>query len=150
MASFSTLWRNHAGSGYVCDQSVFANQCAMRMGQALDDSNVDFPRTGLRTCVGYNRSRFADHAPGHIRSAQQLANVFKNNPTLLGGTTTYQKFSGTMNDNLSTLKNVNGMIFILNGWDSTDHIDLWNGTSLKGGNSSYFGRGAEVWFWNIA
>ena len=121
----------------------------MRMGQALDDSGVVFSRSGLRTCVGYNRRRFAEHAPGHIRSAQQLANLFKKKPTLLNASTTFQVFSGNMNDNMKTLKTLKGMLFILNGWDRTDHIDLSNGSTLKGGYISYFSKGSEIWFWNI-
>lgn len=149
MASFTTLWQNHVGHDFVCDENVFSNQCAMRVGQALDDSSVTYSRTGLRTCVGYNRRRFADHAPGHVRSAQQLANLFERSPQLISSSTTFQRFSGTMNDNMDTLKSLRGMLFILNGWGRTDHIDFWNGSVLKGGFRSFFSRGSEVWFWSV-
>lgn len=40
MATFATIWKNHVGRGYVCDRIVFGNQCAMRMGEALEKSGV--------------------------------------------------------------------------------------------------------------
>lgn len=42
-----------------------------------------------------------------------------------------------------------GIVFIKNGWGPTDHIDVWNGTLMKGGSDLYFARGTEVWFWEI-
>lgn len=42
-----------------------------------------------------------------------------------------------------------GIVFIKNGWGSTDHIDVWNGTSMKGGSSDCFTYGQEVWLWEL-
>ena len=75
MAKFSTIWSNHVGRGYVCDQATFANQCAMRMGQALEDSNISLHKLTLKRCSHYSK-KFKTHNPGHVRSAQQLANLF--------------------------------------------------------------------------
>ncbi len=32
---------------------------------------------------------------------------------------------------------------------ATDHIDLWNGLSLKAGTPDYLSYGVEIWFWNL-
>lgn len=151
MPTFQTLWDNHPARANVCDATIFRNQCAMRMGDALTKSGVKIPMKGLRTCVGYNRNRFKDHAPGHIRAAQQLANVLKEQPTLLGAHVTCKVMSGSINDNIDTFKNNNGVVFIMNGWDQTDHIDVFNGTSLalKGGAATYRSKGTQVWFWKM-
>ncbi|MCB2263592.1 MAG: type VI secretion system amidase effector protein Tae4 [Candidatus Thiosymbion ectosymbiont of Robbea hypermnestra] len=49
------------------------------------------------------------------------------------------------------LKDKKGMIFIMNGWGNSDHIDVWKGNgvtgTLKDGFESYFGAGMQVWFW---
>lgn len=151
MPTFQTLWDNHPSRANVCDATVFRNQCAMRMGQALTLSGVKIPMDGLRTCVGYNRRRFADHAPGHIRAAQQLADLLKKKPTLLGAHVTCKVMAGTINDNIKDMQKKNGVVFIRNGWETTDHIDVFNGTSLvlKGGSASYRSKGEQVWFWEM-
>jgi len=151
MAKFSELWKLHVGLGYPCDATVFENQCAIRMGAALSDAKISLANRGLRTCVQYNPRRFKSHAPGHIRSAQQLADVFKKQPTLLGEGVTRDDWKGSINTNLKTLTKRKGMIFLLNGWGRTDHIDLWNGYTkeLRGGAATFFDKGQRVWFWEI-
>lgn len=152
MANFSLLWKNHIGRGYVCDQSVFGNQCAMRMGKALEDSGVSLGGKNLKRCSNYS-TKFKDHKPGHIRSAQELANIFYRNPTLLGAGVKKLILDGSIDDNISSFKKKKGMVFIMNGWGNTDHIDLWNGTSMQMKGSSnttvYRKRGKQVWFWEI-
>ena len=152
MSRFNLLWNAHPGHDDVCDRSLFANQCAMRVGVAL--RAIGTRLDGLKTCVGYNRRRFATHRPGHTRSAQEVANNFYRITSGKGlGATSFRIFSGTMNDNMDTLKDKNGMIFIRNGWESTDHIDVWKGNSrtgeLKGGYPRYFGVGDQVWLWEF-
>lgn len=152
MAKFSTIWKNHVGRRYVCDRSTFGNQCAMRMGQALEDSSVSLKKTTLKRCMHYSK-KFNTHSPGHIRSAQQLANAFYRKPTLLGVGVKLKTFTGTINDNILSFKNKKGMIFIMNGWGNTDHIDIWDGIKIKMKGSSdtagYMKRGKQVWFWEI-
>jgi len=152
MTSFSKLWNNHVGREYVCDQKEFGNQCAMRMGKALEDSGVTLANAGLKRCSDYSKL-FKDHKPGHIRSAQDLANVFYRNPQLLGANVKKLIVDGSINDNLKLFNNRNGMVFIMNGWGNTDHIDVWNGGALqlKGASNSadYRSRGQQVWFWEI-
>ncbi|WP_244614349.1 type VI secretion system amidase effector protein Tae4 [Elizabethkingia argenteiflava] len=35
-------------------------------------------------------------------------------------------------------------------WGPTDHIDLWNGYEMKGGEASFLSRGVEIWFWRLS
>jgi len=152
MIKFSILWKNHVGRGYVCDQTVFGNQCAMRMGKALEDSGVSLKGKNLKRCPHYSK-KFKDHKPGHIRSAQQLANIFYRNPSLLGADVKKKILNGSVDDNLDSFKNKKGMLFIMNGWDKTDHIDLWDGSlmKMKGASNTldYRKRGKQVWFWEL-
>ena len=39
-----------------------------------------------------------------------------------------------------------GVIFIMDGWAATDHIDVWDGSLMKAGDASYISRGKQVWF----
>ena len=153
MVRFKTLWNNHVGSrGYVCDRITFKNQCAMRMGEALENSGISLKKFSLKRCSDCS-AKFKSHIPGHIRSAQELANVFYRRPSLLGAGVKKFIFSGNVNDNIGFFKNKKGMIFIMNGWDTTDHIDLWDGASMKLKGSSntnaYRKRGKQVWFWDV-
>ena len=152
MANFATLWKNHEGRGYVCDEVEFGNQCAMRMGQSLEDSGISLATKSLKRCSGYS-TKFKDHKPGHIRSAQELANVFYHTPSLLGAGVKKQIFDGSIDDNIKSFNNKKGMVFIMNGWGNTDHIDLWDGITMQMIGSSntigYRKRGKQVWFWEI-
>ena len=152
MTSFATLWTNHVGRSYVCDQTTFGNQCAMRMGQALEESGIVLADKDLKRCSDYS-AKFKDHKPGHIRSAQELANVFYRTPRLLGAGVKTKLFDGSIDNNLGAFRNKKGMIFIMNGWGNTDHIDLWNGMlmQLRGSanTAAYRQRGKQVWFWEL-
>lgn len=152
MATFTTLWKNHVGRGYVCDRVTFGNQCAMRMGQSLETSGISLIGKGLKRCSNYS-SKFKTHRPGHVRSAQELANLFYRTPTLLGADVKKQIFTGSTDNNLNSFKQKRGMVFIMNGWGNTDHIDLWDGhlMQLRGASNTadYRKRGKQVWFWEI-
>jgi Type VI secretion system (T6SS), amidase effector protein 4 len=153
MATFQELWAAHPGRTDVCDKTTFGNQCAMRMGTALRAIGANL--AGLKTCVQYDQRTFKSHAPGHIRAAQDLANHFYKKTTEKGlGAASFKVYTGSINANIDALKNAKGMIFIMNGWGSTDHIDVWFGNgstgALKGGDVSYFAVGEEVWLWSFA
>lgn len=38
----------------------------------------------------------------------------------------------------------------MNGWGTTDHIDVWNGKTMKGGSADWVNKGDEVWFWETS
>ena len=38
---FNKLWMHHPEKAYPCDKTTFRNQCAIRMGVALEKSNVN-------------------------------------------------------------------------------------------------------------
>ena len=135
--TFQTLWENHPARAYPCDQSTFKNQCAIRMGVALEKSGID---TSSFDTLYPGRRCWLGHTPGHILAAQELANWIHQNPDVFG---TRQKIEP------HSYPDQSGIIFIKNGWGATDHIDVWDGSHLKGGDPTYIGRGEEVWFWKI-
>ncbi len=134
MINFSSLWNNHPGIG--SSPCNFENQCAIRMGIALEKSGVDLKSyTGVRCWYG--------HSPKHILRAQELANWMKNKTDLFGDRKIYEK--KTSDD----FEGKQGVVFIMDGWGPTDHIDVWNGYQLKGGYIDYMNRGVEIWFWEL-
>lgn len=54
----------------------------MRVGGTL--RGMGGTLTGLKTCVDYDRNKYKSHKPGHIRSAQELANYFYRKPKAHG------------------------------------------------------------------
>lgn len=128
---FRALWNQHPGPDYVCDPQRFPNQCAMRLGAALERNAINVTERGLRTC----RSEFSyEHEPGHVLSAQELANLLWRKPNLLGAGVRKRKFardSRKVSIRGQDLKHLRGIIFIQNGWGSTDHIDLWDGKNTR-------------------
>ncbi len=58
-------------------------------------------------------------------------------------------------DNFDYFFENKGIVFIENGWGTTDHIDLYDGTKdgfeFRGSNShlAYHFKGQRVWFWKM-
>ena len=141
------LWKHHAGRANVCDGERFRNQCAIRMGQALElsDIRLSTSRSVLRRCSSEFNS-YGSHkqgkVKGHVLAAQELANWMKTQTGIFGK----RQIIHSKEDVLGR----SGILFIRDGWDTTDHIDVWNGESLVGGFDSYFEVDyEEIWFWEV-
>jgi hypothetical protein len=141
------LWKHHAGRANVCDGERFRNQCAIRMGQALELSDIRLPtrRRILRRCTTeYNAYDTHKHGKvkGHVLAAQELANWINTQSGIFGQRQIVQSKNAIMGRS--------GVLFIRDGWDTTDHIDIWNGQALVGGFDSYFESDyKELWFWDV-
>lgn len=136
---FQKLWNNHPGGGvFPCDRSTFSDQCAIRMGVALERSGIE---TSSFDQMYPNRRcyRNFNHNPGHILAAQELA-------SWIDRKNIFGKYKKIIPNNYPK---ESGIVFIKNGWGHTDHIDVWNGSALKGGDSSFLPLGEEVWFWKV-
>ncbi|ALN92879.1 RHS repeat-associated core domain protein [Lysobacter gummosus] len=131
--SFDMLWRNyprnpdrspaHPSSG------PYPNQCAIRLGKALQDSGVD-----LTSYPSVNKSK-----EGWPRSAQNLADWLTQNygkPKIMTNTQFESKDQWYKN---------RGIIFQPGVEGQADHIDLHNG----GWQGSGYYRGTEIWYWPI-
>jgi hypothetical protein len=119
----------------------------MRLGVALDAAKIKL--IGVRRCATAYPA-YKNHHPGHILGAQELADALVKHPAYFGSKVKTRKMPGSMLANMAFLENKKGVLFILNGWGTTDHIDLWNGQELKGGMRTYFNVGEQIWFWHIA
>lgn len=135
--TYQNIWDKHPYPNNPCDTSQFPDQCAIRMGVALHDAGVN-----LKTYKGIRC--WSNHKPGHILRAQELADWMAKQTDTFGKVqirkrkVTHADFAGKT-----------GLVFIQDGWGPTDHIDVWNGSQLKGGSPDYFSRGIQVWFWEL-
>lgn len=132
---FATVWNNYSDESPCRDKKSgrvpprYGNQCAFRVGSALEKSGVSF--------VSYRGARcpHASKTSGLVASAQDLANwLVKDrfpgcpNPETYTGKNAFAEISGRT-----------GIIFLANYWQrpsdkgntrSGDHIDLWNGSRM--------------------
>lgn len=139
---FKTIWDNYPKSDPCIDRKTgkppagFDNQCAIRVGYALERSGVSF-RTfnGARCPVGTRTS-------GLAASAQGLADWLKTRP--FRGCPAPEKFDGK--HVFKKIEDRTGILFLADYWQrpgekgerrSGDHIDLWNGSRLTA-TSSWF------------
>ena len=141
------LWKHHAGRANVCDGERFRNQCAIRMGAALEQSDIRLPtrRKILRRCNtefnGYDDHKH-NKIKGHVLAAQELANWINTQSGIFG--------SRHIVASKENIIGRSGVLFIRDGWDTTDHIDVWDGEALVGGFDSYFESDyKELWFWDV-
>ena len=93
MVSFKMLWDNHPANQNIpvvdpCrdkyNKSAYTNQCAIRMGIALQLAGIS---------IGTYSSAFCQHGHGrtHILRAQELADWLKNNSYIAGKPSILQK-----------------------------------------------------------
>jgi hypothetical protein len=135
---FQKLWDNHPYPDNPCNTKYFVNQCAIRMGVALENSGVN-----TRSFHGARCYKFLKHSPKHILRAQELANWLKTQKHIVGDMKSYKNVES------SDFANKKGIVFVKNGWGATDHIDVWDGKRMKGGDPQYFSLAEEVWFWEL-
>lgn len=141
------LWNNHAGRKNLCDADRFRNQCAVRMGAALELSSIKLPtdRKKLRRCCTEYRiydEHKEDKVKGHVLAAQELANWVKSASDIFG--------ERHICHSKEEIEGRTGVIFFRDGWDTTDHIDIWDGKRLVGGFPSYFQSDfKDLWFWDV-
>ena len=141
------FWSNHPGRKNVCDETLFTNQCAIRMSTALELSGIKLPedRRILRRCTSEYRA-YKHHkegqVKGHVLAAQELANWIKSQPSTFG--------QRSVVHSQDEILGRSGIIFFRDGWGTTDHIDVWDGEALVGGFPSYFDSSfKDLWFWDV-
>src|SRR5690349_19186893 len=140
--TFSTLWDNYPSEDPCRDPktggvpSGYSNQCAIRVGTALEKSGVSF--------ASYVGGR-CPHGPkkgGMVASAQGLANWLKGKP--FSGCPKYEKYTGK--SIFEHIQERTGIVFLANYWQrpgetgttrTGDHIDLWDGSRFTA-YSSWF------------
>ena len=133
-----SLWDAHPYPASPCDTTLFVNQCAIRMSVALRGAGAD-----LGSFPGAKCYPNLKHKPRHVLRAQELANWLAGQIALVGAVEKHGKVSTT------DFVGRRGIVFIQDGWGPTDHIDVWDGSAMKGGNPDYFSRGKAVWFWEL-
>jgi hypothetical protein len=137
--TFQKLWDSHPYPASPCDKNTFENQCAIRIGVALEKAGVNTSTfKGAKCYPNFN------HNPKHILRAQELAEWLETQTSIFGAC---KKYRSVTSKDFSSKK---GIVFVKDGWGATDHIDLWDGSEMKGGNPSYFSLGREVWFWELS
>lgn len=81
MVRFDDLWKSHPGTAKPCNETLFQNQCAIRMSLALHQSKVDLMSFAGVKCWEKHEDRFR-----HILRAQELANWINVHPEIFGNT----------------------------------------------------------------
>lgn len=128
---FSELWNNYPKSAPCINpntnQKAYSNQCAIRVGLALEKSGVSFSSFKGQRC------EFAEPKNGMALRAQELAAWLDRKPFQGCGSTLILAGSNFQ----SILKGRTGIIFFQDYWardgevsPTGDHIDLWNSDRL--------------------
>jgi len=141
--SFAHLWASYPDEDQPCvpsnDEPTFENQCAIRMGIALENAGFDMSSyPGARCWHGHNSA--------HIIRAQELADWLDQ---VCPAVSAAEKLD-PMADNIQARQ---GIIFCRNFWgtyNEGDHIDLWDGFEMRHGEVEYISKSEEIWFWEIS
>ena len=167
--TFDTIWKNYPDGHPCVDKKTakvpagYSDQCAMRVGYALERSGVSFASFHGKRCP------CAPRTTGMVAGAQELANWL--GPTRFSGCPRPEAFTGSIV--FERIAGRTGIIFLANYWQrpgetgatrTGDHIDLWNGSRMTASSSwfrvhlgiswdglwSDFRGATRVLFWPIA
>ncbi len=167
--TFQTIWDNYPDEDPCVDARTgaappgYENQCAIRVGYALEQAGVSF-----RSFRG-GRCPRARRGSGMVALAQALANWLKVQP-FPGCPRRPESYTGA--DAFENIEERTGIIFLANYWQrpsdrgnrrSGDHIDLWDGSRMTAHSSwlrvhmgiswdgvwSDFRIASRVLFWHI-
>lgn len=171
MISFATVWQNYPQDGPCRDSKGkepegYSNQCAIKVGYALEKSGVSFASFRGARCP------FDKKNGGMVARAQELADWLS--PDKVSGLAAVETYKG---EDIATafekIKGRTGIIFLADYWQRTgekgqartgDHIDLWNGSRLTtwtsilrvhlriawdGAWSDYY-RASQIRFWEMS
>jgi hypothetical protein len=125
--AFADLWKHYPSSDPCVNTSTGAkaydNQCAIRVGMALERCGVSFASFRGPRC------EFGPHGNGMVLRAEELANWLKTRP--FAGCPVAEPGPGK--EFQSRLKGRTGIVFFKDYWrragekyPTGDHIDLWN------------------------
>ena len=127
--TFETIWRNYPDESPCVDNKTgkppagYSNQCAMRVGYALEKSGVSFASFLGKRCP------CAPKDGGMVAGAQELANWL--GPNRFAGCPQAESYTGR--DVFDNINGRTGIIFLANYWQrddekgstrTGDHIDL--------------------------
>lgn len=158
---FGRLWNNHPNISHhemqPCRRADnvpnFGNQCAIRMGTCLTQSDLLDAYDGEQCWFGHQ-------GLGHTLRARELATWLRNHASQFG------PVEIKSNVRWQDYVNRTGIIYCQNFWGENnqgDHIDLWDGTgefmgqgsfswegpAMASGGLDYIERSEEVWFWPV-
>lgn len=129
---------------------AFENQCAIRMGIALEKSGVNLDSFQGERC-------WQGHSPKHILRAQELADWLTKQTRLVGKV----KIISKSVDPSFAFKGKKGIVFFQNitktKVQGIDHIDVFDGVNLKNGceklkdvpDTKWIDSCQQVWFWDL-
>jgi len=153
--SWSALWDNRlADQDYPCDKKAFPNQCAIRIGVALEQA-LKGTGVSLDSFDGVWCWQKLDekHDRRHILRAQELADwLTKPEQTKLVGKV---QITGNKSYPADAYRRKKGIVFFQNiptnnpKLKGIDHIELWWGPTLEKDHHGYFGKCEQVWFWDL-
>jgi hypothetical protein len=117
------------------------DQCAMRVGVALEKLGVDLS--------SFTGARCGRHTPGHILRAKELADWLSEQTKLVGQVKKYDKASDKIT--WEHFKGKKGIMFIEKPiiTSAINHIDLWDGSQLRKGKNEWISVGRWVYFWEV-
>lgn len=146
--TFAQLWAAHPAHHGIespcCNpagEPHFENQCAIKMGLTLQHAGVDLSTYPKAKCCWF------DHAEKHVLRAEELAAWLKNRPEMFG------KMQRLKHTSVTAFSGKSGIVMCRNFWGKGmqgDHLDLWDGSQFADGETDYFERSQEVWFWAIS
>jgi hypothetical protein len=144
---FKDLWYNHPANNddiNPCwsDKSNFENQCAIRMGVALQRSGVAIKHYRGVTCTtDFNFTpECKEFHPLRVNELQDFLEVWLGEP------------ESYINCTYEDFVEKKGIIIFLDFWGTNmqgDHVDLWDGQSMTYGAKDYFERSREILFWDM-
>jgi hypothetical protein len=149
---FDAMWRSHPSQQtprvkHPCVEGKAAgldNQCVIRLG-------VSFTRAGVSLDSYPGAFCWFKHGTEHPLRVEEMKLWLNSADADFVGTADISRRGRGRQRTSDDYAGRRGVVACLNFWGTGqgDHIDLWNGTQLAGGDLDFFERSEEIWFWEL-
>ena len=153
-ALFDLFWKNHPSlqSPPVTDPCMtngkrnHEHQCVIRLGIAMTKSGVSLASyRGVFCWSGHQRTH-------PLRVPQMTAWLQTPSANFVPKAKVSKRTKATPQKSYQDFSGRRGIVALYDFWGPTldgDHIDLWNGSMMAGGDTDYFAASREIWFWEM-
>jgi len=144
---FKTLWKNYPDYEPCCDEGGnpnFMNQCTMKLSECFRLSGFPFQDYDGEFCWYHGKHGH------HVLRIEELVLYLKSKfPAERLVVFEKKCFNVIQSEDLGGKSGIVALINFSGFGNQEDHIDLFDGTSLRNGELDYFERSDMVFFWEI-
>lgn len=160
--TFADLWANHPSNKnernpcQTNGKKNYENQCVIRLGVSLTSSGISLENYPGAFCWHGHGKQHPLRVEGHSGRREMKEWLNSDDASFVGQAEISRRHAEGTQRTHADYAGRQGIVVFRNFWARLgqssyrgDHVDLWDGTRIAGGDNDYFERSEEIWFWDM-